>query len=145
MRYRCAMIDDVVHTPKPSLVDLLFVLFLRVVALACLWLGLQFWGLLVGFAGDGLGRFDLMNVPWRIASCGLAVMLPVAGVGLWMTVSWGPVIWVIAASGQILMHAVWPGIFGRDPLIVAFHLIVAVVYIAFRLAILLQKRRRATA
>ncbi|WP_337737830.1 DUF6163 family protein [Agrobacterium vitis] len=139
------MIDDVVHTPKPSLVDLLFVLFLRVVALACLWLGLQFWGLLVGFTGDGLGRFDLMNVPWRIASCGLAVMLPVAGVGLWMTVSWGPVIWVIAASGQILMHSVWPGIFGRDPLIVAFHLIVAVVYIAFRLAILLQKRRRVTA
>lgn len=143
MRYRHAMIDDVVQTPKPSLADLLFVIFLRIVALACLWQGLQFWGLLVGIGGEGLGRFDLMTVPWRIAACGLAVVLPVAAVGLWMAVSWGPVIWIIAASGQILMHGVWPHIFGHNPLIIAFHLIVALVFIAFRLVILLEKRRRA--
>ncbi|HBF32813.1 DUF6163 family protein [Rhizobium sp.] len=134
------MIDDSVHPPKFSITDVLFVVFLRIVAFIGIWLGLEFWAMLVGYSHNGLARFDLLTVPWRVATCALAVIFPVAGIGLWMTVSWGPVIWFIGALTQILMYGVWPQIFGENPLLIAFHIIVVVVYAAFCLAIMLEKR-----
>lgn len=138
--YPAAMIDDSVHPPKFSITDILFVVFLRIVAFIGLWFGLEFWAMLVGYSHNGLARFDLLTVPWRVATCALAVIFPVSGLGLWMTVSWGPVIWAIGAVAQILMYGVWPKIFGENPLLISFHIIVAVVYGAFRLAIMLEKR-----
>lgn len=140
--YSVPMIDESVHPPKFSITDLLFVVFLRIVAFIGLWFGLEFWAMLVGYSHNGLARFDLLTVSWRIATCSLAVIFPVAGIGLWMTVSWGPVIWAIGAITQILMYGVWPKIFGENPLLISFHIIVAVVYLAFRLALLLEKRGR---
>ncbi|MFB9912885.1 DUF6163 family protein [Rhizobium paknamense] len=136
------MQDESVHTPKPSLTDLLFVIFLRIVAVTGLWLGLQFWALLVGFSQNGAGRFDLMTIPWRVAATSLAVVFPVASIGLWMTVSWGAVIWTIGALAQLAMHLGWPGIFGPNMLIVLMHCVIALVYLAFRLALFLEWRRK---
>lgn len=140
--YLASMIDDSVHPPKFSITDVLFVVFLRIVAFIGLWLGLEFWAMLVGYSHNGLARFDLLTVPWRVATCSLAVIFPVAGIGLWMTVSWGPVIWFLGAVTQILMYGVWSKTFGENPLLIAFHIIVVVVYAAFRLAIFLEKRGR---
>lgn len=140
--YRSPMIDDSVHPPKFSITDVLFVVFLRIVAFIGIWLGLEFWAMLVGYSHNGLARFDLLTVPWRVATCSLAVIFPVAGIGLWMTVSWGPVIWFLGAVTQILMYGVWSSTFGENPLLIAFHIIVVVVYAAFRLAIFLEKRGR---
>ncbi len=47
----------------------------------------------------------------------LAVTYPVAALGLWLLVSWGPVIWVVAASAEIVMFGFYPAIFGQKPLI----------------------------
>jgi hypothetical protein len=138
--YLGPMIDDSVHTPKFSITDVLFVVYLRIVACIALWFGLEFWAMLVGYSHNGLARFDLLTVPWRITTCSLAVIFPVSGLGLWMTVSWGPVIWAMGAIAQILMYGVWPKIFGENPLLITFHIIVAVVYVAFRVAIVLEKR-----
>ena len=73
---------DSTNTPIRSLTETIFVLFLRVVALSCLWFGLQYWALLVGYSHDGLGRFDLLSTPWRVAATALAVVFPVAALGL---------------------------------------------------------------
>ncbi|MBB4570153.1 DUF6163 family protein [Rhizobium leucaenae] len=128
--------------PKNTLTDILFVLFLRLIAIACLWLGLQYWSMLVGYSLDGQARFDLLNLPWKVAGAGLAVVFPVAALGLWLTVSWGPVIWVLAAGSQALMYGLWPQIFGSNPLIVILHAGVAVLYCIFRILLWLEKRRR---
>lgn len=135
------MKDDSVHTPKPSLTDILFVAFLRLVAIVALLLGLQYWGLLVGVTDGGGGRFDLLNVPWRVAATALAVIFPVAGIGLWMTVSWGPVIWCIGALVQVAMYGIWSHIFGQNLLIIVAHAVLALGYIAFRLVLLWQWRQ----
>lgn len=136
------MESDSPTTPTRSLTELLFVGFLRLVALVCFWFGLQYWSMLVGYSFDGRARFDLLALPWRAAASGLAVVFPVVSLGLWMTTSWGAVLWVIAAGTQLLMYQVWPEIFGHNVLIPLMHGLVASLYIVFRLALYLDNRRK---
>ncbi len=133
---------DSAKGPKPGLVDTLFVLFLRLVAVTCLWFALQYWAMVTGFSLEGRGRFDLLPSAWRAAATALAVLFPVAAVGLWLLVSWGPVVWLIAAATEIAMHEVFPSIFGANRLVVFMHLTVAVVFVLFRAAIFVLRRRQ---
>ncbi|TWF56738.1 DUF6163 family protein [Neorhizobium alkalisoli] len=128
---------------KRSLTEILFVIFLRMVAVACLWFGIQYWGMLVGYSLKGAARFDLLNLPWKVAACSLAVLFPVASLGLWLTVSWGAVLWTIAAAVQVLMYVVWPDVFGHNRLVPLLHVFVAALYIVFRLSLWLEERRKA--
>ncbi|MCF6370540.1 DUF6163 family protein [Rhizobium halophilum] len=137
------MEPDSPTVPKQTLAQLLFVLFLRLVAIACLWLGLQYWGMLVGYSLEGRGRFDLLSLPWQVAAPSLAVLFPVASLGLWLAVSWGPVLWVLAVAVQFLMYALWSDIFGANSAVLAFHVLVACLYSLFRLALWLEERRKA--
>lgn len=136
------MNPDSQNAPKGSLAEILFVIFLRVVAIACLWFGLQYWGMLVGYSLGGQGRFDLLSLPWKVAGASLSVIFPVAALGLWLAVSWGPVIWALAAGTQMLMHAVWYDTFGSNPIVLVMHAVVVLVYVVFRLALWLEKRHK---
>ncbi len=136
------MEPDSLAQPKLSLTEILFVIFLRLIAGVCLWFGLQYWAMLVGYSFDGRARFDLLNLPWRSAASVLAVVFPVAALGLWLAVSWGPVLWVIAAGCQLLMYQVWPEVFGHNILVPLMHGLVAALYLVFRLAIFLDERRK---
>jgi hypothetical protein len=98
--------------------------------------------MLVGYSLVGAGRFDLLSLPWKVCATTLAVVFPVASLGLWLTVSWGPVVWVLAAGLQVLMHGVLPEIFGSNKLIVLTHGLVALMYLAFRIALWFEKRRQ---
>ena len=108
------MEPDSLTVPKRTLTEILYVVFLRLVAVACFWFGLQYWAMLVGYSLKGMARFDLLTLPWKVAASSLAVLFPVASLGLWLTVSWGPVLWAIAAISQVSMYIVWPEIFGPD-------------------------------
>ncbi|MDF1607158.1 DUF6163 family protein [Hoeflea sp. YIM 152468] len=118
-----------------------FRLFGRLVALSCLFAGLQYWGRLIGYSDGGMYRFDLIPSYWQLASASLAVLLPVAAVGLWMQVSWGPVIWVVAAGSEIIMHEGFPIWFGERPMLVIAHALVISVYLGFRVALLIKRRQ----
>lgn len=120
-----------------------FRLFVRLVALASLAAGLQYWGGLIGFLDGGAARFDLIPAYWQFASASLAVLLPVAAVGLWMQVSWGPVVWVVAAGAEVAMHYGLPQWFGERPALMIAHAVVLVVYLAFRLLLFLKWRKDA--
>jgi hypothetical protein len=128
--------------PKRTLTDILFILFLRLVAISCFGLGLQYWAMLVGYSLAGAGRFDLLSLQWKVAATSLAVLFPVASLGLWLTVSWGPVLWVLAAGGQILMYGLLPETFGANGLIILLHGVVALLYLVFRLVLWLENRRQ---
>ena len=120
-----------------------FRLFLRLVAVSCLVAGLQYWGRLIGYSEAGAFRFDLIPSYWQLASASLAVLLPVAAVGLWMQVSWGPVLWVVAAGSEAIMHKGMPMWFGERPVLVIAHTVVASVYIGFRVALFVKSRHDA--
>lgn len=129
------MIDDSQHLPRQTLLEILFVIFLRLVAASCFAFGLFYWGKLVGFSDNGAMRFDLMTTPWKIAATSLAVLFPVAALGLWLSVSWGPVLWVIAAAAELSMYSIWPELFESRPMVLVMHVFVAVCYCLFRAGI----------
>jgi len=139
--YLRAMEPDSPPHPKLPLTEILYFVFLRLVAASCFWFGLQYWAMLTGYTLSGHARFDMLNLPWRVAGTGLAVVFPVAALGLWLGVSWGAVIWVIGAGAQIAMYKVWPNIFGSNTLVPVMHCIVATVYILFQVAFWLDARQ----
>ncbi len=139
------MAADSVHVPKPSLAETIFGLFLRLVSVSCFWFGLSYWAMLIGFSMGGQGRFDLLPLSWRAAATTLAVVYPVAALGLWLLVSWGPVLWVVAAAVEITMFEIYPQIFGTRPRLLVLHLTVAVTFVLFRAAIAYQRAKQAKA
>ena len=126
--------------PPRTLTQLLFIIFLRLMAISCFWFALQYWALLTGYSLGGRGRFDMLILPWRVAATWLAIAFPVAALGLWLTVSWGPVIWVSAAGAQVLMYTLWSDYFGYNPVIVVLHGLAAVIYTVFRVLLWQHKR-----
>jgi hypothetical protein len=127
--------------PKETLTFRLFYIFQRVVSLGALMSALHYWALLSGLYGGELWRFDLMPVHWQVAATTLAVLFPVAAVGLWMPVSWGPVIWFVAACVEIVMHLGFPSLFGENLVVVVLHLAVFAVYAVFRAVLYVEKVR----
>ena len=74
---------DTAQDDKPKgLVENLQVIFLRMVALFLLAFALVYWAMLTGTLPANPIRFDTMPEYWRIASLVMAVILPVAAVGL---------------------------------------------------------------
>ncbi|WP_136658794.1 DUF6163 family protein [Nitratireductor sp. XY-223] len=126
--------------PHQTTAELAFDIFHRIIAIFCLIAGLRYWSLLIGIAEGGAWRFDLLPVHWKIAAASLAVLWPVAGIGLWMIVSWGPVVWLVAATTEIIMHGAFPELYGSNWLIIASQATIAVLYAVFRIAIYFAKR-----
>lgn len=125
---------------RPTLAEMLFPAFLRLIAGYSLLFGVLYWVRLVGVYDAPQWRFDIMTVEWQVAAATLAALFPFAAIGLWMTASWGPVIWFLCAAMETVMYAGLPEIYGHRPLVVVSHAFVAMVYIAFRLALHYQRR-----
>ena len=93
----------------------------RLAGFLLFFVGIFYWARLIGIDPVHLGRFDLMPIWWRIAAPALAVLYPVAGIGLWMTASWGAVIWVLIAIIEAVMHLGFPDLFGPNTMGLAAH------------------------
>ena len=132
--------NDQLKKPAETLTFIAFVWFCRLIAVFCLYTGVAYWIRLIGYHGGPLNRFDLMPVHWQVAASSLAVLFPVAATGLWMVVSWGPVLWVAAAVAECVMYLGYPQLFGQNPVAITAHISVALLYLAFRLALYRESR-----
>ncbi|MHC1549473.1 DUF6163 family protein [Phyllobacterium sp. K27] len=138
------MNDKPTHLPfDPTMAQTGFVWLLRLVAIYSLVAGVSYWAQISGYYEGLLWRFDLMPWQWKVASVSLAMLYPVASTGLWMMVSWGPVIWFVAALGETLMFTVFSEFFFYRPQIAIIHGCVALLYVSFRIVLFLQKRQQA--
>jgi len=137
--------DSVSRRPvlQPTGIETVFTWFMRVVAAYCLLFGVLYWIRLIGFYPGNLFRFDLMPVHWQIAASALAVLFPFAAAGLWMLAPWAPVIWFLCASAETAMYVGFPQYFGERWPIAFTHAAVALIYIALRLLMHVQKRKEA--
>ena len=135
------MSDITERSIRPTLTEMVFVWFQRIIAGYCLLFGILYWIRLIGIYDGPLWRFDLMPLHWQVAAVVLATLFPFAAIGLWMLASWGPVIWVICAVTEIAMYSIFPDLYGHRLLIVVSHLVVALFYTAFRLLMFWQTRR----
>jgi hypothetical protein len=133
------MTDLPITVPKPILAELLMTLFLRAVALACLLYAVRIWGELTGYSQGGRMRFDLLGSDMMAVKASLAVLYPVAAVGLWLKGAWGPVIWSAASGLELVMYQGFPQIFGAHPMKVATIALMVFAYMILRLCIILMK------
>ncbi len=118
---------------KTSLSQNGYVIFLRLLAVIGMAWGIGYWLRLIGWHEAPDWRFDTMSVSWRVAACTLAVLYPFSASGLWMLASWGAVLWFCAAAMELAMYLFFPDTFGARPLIVALHVLIALLYAAWRL------------
>jgi len=119
--------------------ELLMTIFMRMVAVSCLWFSLVIWSDLIGYGSNGILRFDLLDADMKAAAASLAVLYPVAAIGLWLKGSWGPVIWTLAAGVEVARHESFSGIFGTSGPTLLMIASTVLVYAALRLTLWLKK------
>ena len=69
----------------------------------------------------------------------LAVLYPVAAIGLWLRGSWGPVVWTVAAAVEIARHESLPGsISAATPTLLMIGS-TALLYLALRVTLWFKK------
>ena len=119
--------------------ELLMTILLRLVAAACLWFALNLWSDLIGYGSNGILRFDLLDTDMKAAAASLAVLYPVAAVGLWLKGSWGPVIWTLAAFVEIARQESFSGLLGTAAPTLPMIASTALLYMALRVTIWLKK------
>lgn len=86
-----------------SKISLVYRFYLRFLALICLGLSIFYWVRLVGIFPGILWRFDLMPWQWQFLSATLAIIYPIALIGIWMYSLWGIVLWCSAAFTETLV------------------------------------------
>lgn len=118
-------------TPEPSIVawSELLIWFFRIMALFQLVKGLVHWDLLIMDSSNTIGLIPSAAVEEQSINIYFAVVDVVAGVGLWMTSSWGAVLWLLAAVSQIAVCLGFPEIFGSLWLLVIFEVLSISVYV----------------
>lgn len=85
------------------------VIFLRLLSLCFIALTLYVWLRVVGFWQGAENRFDTMSSGLKVLTAILSVLFPVSAVGLWTTLAWGRVVWLLSVVIQLLAFA---GVFG---------------------------------
>lgn len=88
--------------PAQRRVGWLVVSWMRVMSLALFGMTIIIWLRAVGYWPGEEFRFDTMPVSHRILTAILAVLFPVASVGMWSTLSWGRVVWYMAVIVHLL-------------------------------------------
>jgi hypothetical protein len=97
-------------------------LFLRAMAAFSLAKGLYHWAVICGLSAPGPSGFDSHETPYQIATVYFAIIDPVAGVGLWLTAPWGPVLWLTSVISMAAVEVLFPRIFGAGLLLVPIEL-----------------------
>ncbi|MBB4304824.1 hypothetical protein GGD81_003888 [Rhodobium orientis] len=124
---------------RPPWRDIL-VWYMRLLAIHLIGAGIIHWGRIVGYSQwRGLWIWE-MPVEWQTVTAFFAVIDLVAAVGLWLTVSWGVVIWLVRVLTQVVMHAIFWDTFGKRPWEITFLLTTVVIY--FVLTWLAERERQ---
>lgn len=119
--------QDLLKNRPPWAVVLMW--YLRAMALLLIAGGVIHWARIVGFTPwRGVWFWD-MPIEWQTATVFFAVLDLVAAIGLWLTVSWGTVMWLFRALSQIVMHTAFADIFGRRPYEISFYMLTIAIYL----------------
>lgn len=85
--------------------------------LSVLWLakGLLAWAVIFGIVGEGQLPFEARLLSFQAITVYFAVIDLVAAVGLWLTSTWGGVLWLLAAISQLLLAFFFPRLLPMTP------------------------------
>lgn len=120
----------------------MLVWYLRFIAVLLLGAGIIHWARITGYEPWRGVLFADMPVEWQAATVYFGVLDLVAGIGLWLSASWGPVMWLLRALSQVAMHTVFFETFGRRPYEISFYLLTIAIYLILLLLAERERRRQ---
>ncbi|WP_254473992.1 DUF6163 family protein [Bartonella sp. B1098] len=123
---------------RTSKIKLIYNCYLRFLALICLSLSIFYWVRLVGVFPGILWRFDLMPWQWQFASTILAILYPIALIGLWMYSLWGIILWCLAALIETI--TLYYSNFVDQPFVPLFHGILFLAFVVLQIIMIFLKR-----
>lgn len=105
--------------------------------------GLRYWAVIIGaIPGGAGGSFDQMSVGWSAVTIHMAVVDPVASVGLWLRVAGGKVLWIYSALFEVALHTIFIGNFGANVPLVVFHVFTLAIFIVLTIVAGRSRARR---
>lgn len=103
---------------------------MRLLALVYLYDGLSHWAIILGATGGPEG-FEAMAIQWQVVTVYFAILMVIAGVGLWFASGWGVATWLFVAVTEMVMYIGFPDLFGEDWWTVGFNAACIIAYIGF--------------
>lgn len=106
----------------------ILVWFMRALSLAWLLKGLAAWAIILGLSAGPM-PFETATTGYQAAMIYFAVIDLVAAVGLWLTSTWGGVLWLLAVMSHLILAVFFPRFVSNSTLIVALFIIGMMLYL----------------
>jgi hypothetical protein len=87
---------------------IILVWFLRLLSIAWMAKGLLAWAVIFGFGNEAQPPFEARLLSFQAIIVYFAVIDLVAAVGLWLTSTWGGVLWLLAGVSHLLLGFFFP-------------------------------------
>ncbi|MEM6617099.1 MAG: DUF6163 family protein [Pseudomonadota bacterium] len=107
--------------------------FLRSIGVVFLIFGIFAWQPIIGLSEDTASHFINLTRPRQVEAVIFAVLLPSAGVGLWMGASWGVGLIVLSLLTNVGLPFGFSQYFEPDWLLIAAHVGIIVVFIVVKI------------
>lgn len=107
---------------------LVLVWLLRLLSLAWMAKGLMAWGVIFGIGMEGQTPFEAQLLSYQAIIVYFAVIDLVAAVGLWLTSTWGGVLWLLAAVSQLLLGFFFPRLLPVTPYLIGTYVALMATY-----------------
>ncbi|MEM1376319.1 MAG: DUF6163 family protein [Pseudomonadota bacterium] len=102
-------------TSRTGVAELVYLWFVRLMAGICLLATLSCWSGLAGINQSlGIGQLGTQSTAVTALNITLAVLFPIAMLGLWLRTRWGVAVWIITLLGQIVAHTFGATIFSAN-------------------------------
>jgi hypothetical protein len=97
--------------------NIILIWFMRILALMWIAKGLGYWAVILG-ADAAPTPFETRSTGFQATTIYFAIIDLVAAVGLWLTSTWGGVLWLLAVMSHLILTVFFPHIMTGGPLLV---------------------------
>lgn len=108
--------------------NLVLVWFMRIVALVWIAKGLVAWAAILGIGHAG-PAFDARTPGYQATMVYFAVIDLVAAIGLWLTSTWGGVLWLLAVMSHLILAVFFPRFVSNGALTVGLLIVCTMMYL----------------
>lgn len=120
---------------KPTRWRLVLAWLLRLLSVIWMIKGLMAWSIIFGVGPDAGPPFENRLLSFQAITVYFAVIDLVAAVGLWLTSTWGGVLWLLACVSQVLLGLFFPRLLPLSvPLLISYGTLILAYFIASWLA-----------
>ena len=108
--------------------SIILVWFMRVMALMWIAKGLGYWAVILG-ADNAPTAFEGRTTGFQATTIYFAIIDLIAAVGLWLTSTWGGVLWLMAVMSHLILSVFFPHFVTGGPLLIGLFLAFIVTYL----------------